>query len=60
MKKLLGRTITFARDTLSGRRRLAKYTHPDAHRGGRFNPDAAIVDHYRPSPPIPPIGGPGF
>jgi hypothetical protein len=47
MRKLLGRAGTLIRDTVSGRRRLAKYTHPDAHRAGGHNPDESIVRHYR-------------
>jgi hypothetical protein len=49
MRKLLGRAGTLIRDTVSGRRRLARYTHPDAHRAGGYNPDQAIANHYRPT-----------
>lgn len=60
MKNLLTRTVTLIRDTLSGRRRLARYGDPEAHRRGAYNPDSAIVNHYIPSNGVPPMGGPGM
>lgn len=47
MKISARRAFTALRDALSGRRRLAGYSHPDAHRAGR-NRDADIVGHYIP------------
>jgi hypothetical protein len=49
MKSLLGRAFTWLRDTVSGRRRLARYNHPAAHRHSEPNRDAGIAEHYRPT-----------
>ncbi|WP_405591193.1 hypothetical protein [Streptomyces sp. NBC_01190] len=60
MKHLLTRTVTLIRDTMSGRRRLARYQDPEAHRRAAHNPDLAIVKHYIPGPGNPPRGGAGM
>jgi hypothetical protein len=49
MKSFFGRAFSRLRDTVSGRRRLARYNHPDAHRHSAPDRDTGIVEHYRPS-----------
>ncbi|MEU6666094.1 hypothetical protein [Streptomyces sp. NPDC046727] len=46
------------RDTVSGRRRLKKYSHPEAHRH-QHNRDAGLARNYVPTAPQMPVGGPG-
>ncbi|SEG64213.1 hypothetical protein SAMN05216223_107239 [Actinacidiphila yanglinensis] len=56
MKQWFGKAFRAVRETVSGRRRVARYSHPDAHRAGGRDMDAGITHHYRPGPRIP--GGP--
>ncbi|MEU7428635.1 hypothetical protein [Streptomyces sp. NPDC040750] len=50
MLTLLSRVATLLRDIVSGRRRLAKYGDPEAHRH-RHNRDANLANHHIPMPP---------
>lgn len=56
MANILSRAVTFLRDTLSGRRRLARYTDPESHRRTPNVPTSPTVERYRP----PDIGGGPF
>ncbi|MDX6355009.1 MAG: hypothetical protein QOF98_1912 [Streptomyces sp.] len=49
MKSFFGRAFTWLRDTVSGRRRLARYNHPGAHRGSAPDRDAMLAKHHRPT-----------
>ncbi|MEU6587845.1 hypothetical protein ABZ923_01170 [Streptomyces sp. NPDC046881] len=59
MKTLLSRASAIVRDTVSGRRRLRTYDHPEAHRH-RHNRDAGLAHDYIPTAPQIPIGGSGM
>jgi hypothetical protein len=59
MRSFFGRAFTWLRDTVSGRRRLARYNHPDAHR--RHGPDRdARLENYRASSNNIPFDGGGM
>jgi hypothetical protein len=58
MKTMLVRTARLLRDTVSGRRRLERYGHPEAHRH-QHNRDAGLAHHYIPTTPQVPVSGPG-
>ncbi|AEW98321.1 hypothetical protein [Streptantibioticus cattleyicolor] len=47
MTNILSRAVAFLRDGLSGRRRLARYTDPEAHRRGPNVRDSETVERYR-------------
>ena len=56
MRKFLSKAVTAVRDTVSGRRRMAKYDFPEAHRQRPNVQDSSVVTHYRPTG-NPPFGG---
>ncbi|GGS93845.1 hypothetical protein [Streptomyces cinerochromogenes] len=56
MKTLLIRTTMLVRDTVSGRRRLKRYTHPEAHRRNHHR-DAHLAYHYIPTAQQIPVTG---
>lgn len=47
MANILSRAVTYLRDGLSGRRRLARYNDPEAHRRGPNIRDSKTVERYR-------------
>ncbi|MFF9765341.1 hypothetical protein ACIGXF_20600 [Streptomyces sp. NPDC053086] len=59
MRTLLTRGTNLVRDIVSGRRRLRKYDHPEAHRLGHHNRDARLAYHYIPTAQQIPVSGPG-
>ncbi|MBY8882555.1 hypothetical protein [Actinacidiphila acidipaludis] len=44
---VFGRVVAFVRDSVSGRRRLARYADPEAHRRGPNVRDSRVVEEYR-------------
>ncbi|WP_433891900.1 hypothetical protein [Streptomyces sp. CA-111067] len=59
MKTFLRTAVTEVRDAITGRRRLRRYTHPDAHRTA-VNRDSSLAGSYRPAPPSNTYGPSGF
>ncbi|MEU7410264.1 hypothetical protein AB0B40_13230 [Streptomyces sp. NPDC042638] len=59
MQTLLTRGISVVRDIVSGRRRLRKYGHPDAHRPAHHHRDAHLAHHHIPTGQQIPASGPG-
>jgi hypothetical protein len=59
MKEWLARTGSRLLDSMSERRRMAKYTDPEAHRRGAPDRDALLPrNHTRTGvPPLGPFGG---
>ncbi|ARP68598.1 hypothetical protein LK07_01115 [Streptomyces pluripotens] len=58
MQISLTRAAALLRDVVSGRRRVEKYSHAEAHRN-HHNRDAGLAHHYIPTAPQLPIGGVG-
>lgn len=48
MADFFRRALTRLRDTLSGRRRFARYTDPEAHRRGPAIRPSRTLENYRP------------
>ncbi|KOV96080.1 hypothetical protein ADL04_17930 [Streptomyces sp. NRRL B-3648] len=59
MHTLLTRAAVLVRDTLSGRRHLRTYDHPDAHRHQHNRYAGLARDYVRTAPPMP-VGGSGM
>ncbi|MEU3830247.1 hypothetical protein GT045_05190 [Streptomyces sp. SID486] len=59
MRNLLTRGAELVRAVVSGRRRLAKYDHPEAHRRAHPHRDAGLAYHYVPSAQQIPVSGSG-
>ncbi|MFV0132063.1 hypothetical protein ACLGIH_02135 [Streptomyces sp. HMX87] len=50
MKTMLARTVLALRYVVSGRRRLGRYRHADAHRGSHPDRYTGLDRHYVPTP----------